>query len=119
MSDYLSKRMETKTKKIRIETFIIDDDDLPSEIATSISQRTIEKLKIQLKASDRKYKNLRDDYGKIKESLEKHSMILNSFGNWVNTLDLMLSEGKDVVKVLRDQIEALVNEQDKLKKETA
>ena len=54
MSDYLSKRMETKTKKIRIETFIIDDDDLPSEIATSISQRTIEKLKIQVKASDRK-----------------------------------------------------------------
>ena len=46
-------------------------------------------------------------------------MILNSFGNWVNTLDLMLSEGKDVVNILRDQIEALVNEQDKLKKETA
>ncbi len=118
MSDYLSKRLDTKEKKQRVETFIIDDDDLPSEIATSISQKTIEKLKIQLKASDRKYKTLRDDYGKIKTSLEKHTLILDNFGNWVNTLDLMLSEGKDVITVLKDQIEALVDEQEKLKKDT-
>ena len=118
MSDYLSRRLENKKKKEKVETFIIDDDDASSEIATTISQRTIEKLQIQVKASDAKYKNLRDDYGRIKDALEKHAMILSNFSNWVNTLDLMLSEGKDVVKILRDQIEALTEEQDKLEKET-
>ena len=107
MSDYLSKRLSAKKKKTKIETYVFEGDNEISKTVTTLSQRTIEKLQEELQMSNKKYRTLQKQYNQTKEAMDKHAMILANFSDWVNTLDLMLSEAKDAVGILKDQIDDL------------
>ena len=107
MDDYLSRKLATKKKRTKVETYVFEGDDEISDNVTTLSQRTIEKLQEELQATNTKYRLIHKQYNQTKEALDKHAMILANFSDWVNTLDLMLSEAKDAVGVLKDQIDDL------------
>ena len=107
MDDYLARKLTTKRKRTKIETYVFEGDDEISENVTTLSQRTIEKLQEELQMSNKKYRTLQKQYIQTKEAMDKHALILANFSDWVNTLDLMLSEAKDAVGVLKDQIDDL------------
>lgn len=108
LDDFISKRLLTKEDKKSKELQHTEEEENQFEVVSSITKTTIENLKKELEKSNYKYRQLQKDYIKTKETLEKHSLILDNFKNWVDMLDLMLNEGKDAVKLLKDQIDELM-----------
>jgi len=113
VDDFISKRLSTKENKKSKEIQHTEEEENQFEMVSSITNTTIDNLKKELEKSNHKYRQLQKDYVKTKETLEKHSLILDNFKNWVDMLDLMLNEGKDVVKLLRDQIDELMDMEEK------
>lgn len=113
MDDFLSKRLSSKKDKEAVETRIVEDEEVQFEITSTITHTTIENLKKDLINSNDKYQNLQKEFIKTKEALERHAMLLSNFKNWVDMLDLMLNEGKDIVSLLKDQVEELLKIEDK------
>ncbi len=112
MDDFLSKRLTSKKGKEIVEVQIVEDEEDQFEVISTITHTTIENLKKELKNSNVKYRNLQKEFVKTKEALERHALLLSNFRNWVDMLDLMLNEGKDTVKLLRDQVEELLKIED-------
>ncbi len=112
MDDFLSKRLSTKKEEKKVESHIIEEEEDQFEISSTITHTTIDNLKNELKNSNQKYRNLQKEFIKTKEVLERHALLLSNFNNWVDMLDLMLIEGKDTVKLLKDQVEELLKIED-------
>ncbi len=112
MEDFLSKRLSIKKKEKKVESHIIEEEEDQFEISSTITHTTIDNLKNELKNANQKYRNLQKEFIKTKEALERHAMLLSNFKNWVDMLDLMLNEGRDTVKLLKDQVEELLKIED-------
>lgn len=119
MDDFLSKRLLVKKDKKK--NTVDDDEKLIQENlyefnpSDSKDYAAVENLTQQLKESNEKYRKLQKDYIKTKQALEQHALILSNFKNWVDMLDMMLNEGSDTVKILRDQVEELIQLQEETK----
>ena len=119
MDDFLSNRLSVKKDKKKDTT--VDDEKLIQENlyefdpSHSKDHAAVENLTQQLQDSNTKYRKLQKDYIRTKKALEQHALILSNFKNWVDMLDLMLNEGNDTVKILSDQIEELMELQEKTK----
>ncbi len=108
-------------KKDKKKNTVDDDEKLIQENlyefdpSDSKDYAAVENLTQQLKESNEKYRKLQKDYIKTKQALEQHALILSNFKNWVDMLDMMLNEGSDTVKILRDQVEELIQLQEETK----
>jgi hypothetical protein len=115
MDDFLSKRLSTKKEEKTVDSHHMEEEEEQFEISSTITHTTIENLKNELKNSNQKYRILQKEFIKTKEALERHAMLLSNFKNWVDMLDLMLNEGKDTVRLLKDQVEELLKIEDQEK----